>query len=474
MQNEASLLTSKVIDRGLCVGCGICTSISDTDFEMHLNEEGKYEAKRKNFIEESEVKKYLKICPFSNEAPNEDELGHYLYPDLEKNSILGHFSKTFVGGSLFPYRENSSSGGMATYLSIYLLTNKLVDGIVHVGNIQGEGIFNYQISKSPEEVINASKSKYYPITMSSVLNQIKSEKLKVAIVGIPCFIKSIRLLQREDSVFQNLIKYTIGINCGHLKSKFFMESLAWQEGIHPEKIVNFNFRKHLINQSNRDYGFEISYKDDEGNILHKVSKYPSKYYYGEDWGLGFFKYKSCDYCDDVFAEVADITLGDAWIKPYSDKKLGTNVIVTRNRELEDILHRGALNKEIELSEIEAKDVINSQAASIRHRRSGLSYRLSRLQSNSEDEIRKRVKPSNNFELNFKRVQDKRLELRKESTKHFKIALERNDITHFFKGVEKTVNSYYSLKGNTLTNNFLGRRIILKLKAFLKTSRNNYK
>ena len=30
-------------------------------------------------------------------------------------------------------------------------------------------------------------------------------------------------------------------------------------------------------------------------------------------GLGFFKYKACDYCDDVAGETADITLGDAWL-----------------------------------------------------------------------------------------------------------------------------------------------------------------
>lgn len=41
-------------------------------------------------------------------------------------------------------------------------------------------------------------------------------------------------------------------------------------------------------------------------------------------------YKACDFCDDVFAETADIALGDAWLPEYVQDGNGTNVVVTRN------------------------------------------------------------------------------------------------------------------------------------------------
>ena len=34
------------------------------------------------------------------------------------------------------------------------------------------------------------------------------------------------------------------------------------------------------------------------------------------WEYGYFKYKACDFCDDIFAECADITVGDAWLSRY--------------------------------------------------------------------------------------------------------------------------------------------------------------
>lgn len=37
---------------------------------------------------------------------------------------------------------------------------------------------------------------------------------------------------------------------------------------------------------------------------------------GNMWGTGLFKANSCDFCDDVTTELADISLGDAWLEPF--------------------------------------------------------------------------------------------------------------------------------------------------------------
>ena len=36
-----------------------------------------------------------------------------------------------------------------------------------------------------------------------------------------------------------------------------------------------------------------------------------------DWGAGFFQNPACDACDDVVAETADMSFGDAWVEPYA-------------------------------------------------------------------------------------------------------------------------------------------------------------
>ena len=56
-----------------------------------------------------------------------------------------------------------------------------------------------------------------------------------------------------------------------------------------------------------------------------------------DWGSGFFQYEACNYCDDVIAETADISFGDAWVEPYSSDGRGTNVIVTRSSVVAELV-----------------------------------------------------------------------------------------------------------------------------------------
>lgn len=71
MHIDAPSLILDVLDRGLCVDYDAYTSIAVSDFSMELNEEGKFEAKRKDYINITKDKNYLRLRPFPNEALNE-------------------------------------------------------------------------------------------------------------------------------------------------------------------------------------------------------------------------------------------------------------------------------------------------------------------------------------------------------------------------------------------------------------------
>ncbi|MGC9322644.1 MAG: Coenzyme F420 hydrogenase/dehydrogenase, beta subunit C-terminal domain, partial [Kosmotogaceae bacterium] len=60
-------------------------------------------------------------------------------------------------------------------------------------------------------------------------------------------------------------------------------------------------------------------------------------FYGYNWGYGFFKYKACDYCDDVVSETADVSVGDAWLPEYVNDSGGTNVVIVRNPVIKKII-----------------------------------------------------------------------------------------------------------------------------------------
>src|SRR5690606_27884286 len=106
-------------------------------------------------------------------------------------------------------------------------------------------LFHYQLSISEEDILSSSKSRYYPVELSGMLDIIKDRPGKYLIVGIPCFIKSIRLLTKYDDILKDRIKFCLGLVCGHLKSASFAEMFGWQCGVKPSHLTSINFRTKL-------------------------------------------------------------------------------------------------------------------------------------------------------------------------------------------------------------------------------------
>ena len=75
-----------------------------------------------------------------------------------------------------------------------------------------------------------------------------------AIVGVPCFITAMRHLEEVDADLRDQFTWHIGLVCGHLKSQFFAESLAWQAGVPPEDLEAIDFR--VKNPARRSYSYD--------------------------------------------------------------------------------------------------------------------------------------------------------------------------------------------------------------------------
>jgi coenzyme F420-reducing hydrogenase beta subunit len=257
-----------------------------------------------------------------------------------------------------------------------LLRRGLVDGVAHVvpvepGRNQGR-FFQYQISRSIEAVRGGAKSRYYPVELSSVLRQIRSGPGRYAIVGIPCFIKAIHLACAEEPLLRERIAFTLGLYCGHMKSARFVESFAWQMGADMHSVDSVEYRVKNPDRPANWYTARLTLKDGtsrERDWWHLVDG---------DWGSGFFQNSACDFCDDVIAETADISFGDAWVEPYSSDGRGTNVVVVRSALLHDILREAIDERRVDLRPVDSAFVLRTQEAGFRQRREGLSFRMRRF------------------------------------------------------------------------------------------------
>ena len=85
--------------------------------------------------------------------------------------------------------------------------------------------------------------------------------------------------------------------------------------------------------------------------------------------------EACNYCDDIVAETADLTIGDAWLPQYSFDWRGKNMVISRNPSLTSILEAAEKNGYVALEKMTASDAADAQAGGFRQRREGLAHRM---------------------------------------------------------------------------------------------------
>lgn len=368
--NSLSILKN-IVSSEMCVGCGLCIAQNSTsEATMVWNDKGFLVPNLESVIELTS--KSISVCPFNPkpdaQVKTEDELAnHFLKKDTEYFPKLGRLINTYVGYSK-RYRQSSSSGGLGTYVIKKLLETKEVDTVFVVSEGMDDlSAYQYVVLNSDDDITKSSKTRYYPVTMAEVFKKLPSIKGNVAIVGIPCFIKAIRLHQYYNPDVASKIKFLVGIVCGGMKSRFFAEYLAEKSGVNLKNYSKPEFRVKDLNSGALDYSF--SCEDKDGNV-HGIKMQEV----GDMWGTGYFKNNACDFCDDVVAELADISLGDAWIDPYKQDGAGTNIIITRSKLAEKILQEGIINNELEIEELSRQQIIQSQQGGFNHRHKGLLSR----------------------------------------------------------------------------------------------------
>jgi len=322
----------------------------------------------------------IKVCPFNPEPDpnlaNENLLASKFLPSSNSQSQrIGHYNELFAGFST-KYRATSSSGGIATFVVDKLLKQNEVQHVISVGPVEQDSIhYEYKIVSNVGELLATSKTRYHPVTLSETLNIIKQLPGKVAISGVACFLKGVRLAQAHDPVLAEKVHFLVGIICGGVKSRFFTEYLASKAGADPNGFDTPEYRVKDERSSATDYSFSC---DDRKTRTLKQIKMREV---GDMWGTGLFKANACDYCDDVTTELADISLGDAWIEPYRSEGQGTNIVITRSALASDIISRGIATGELVLDEISVQQVISSQQGSFNHRQDAIGIRMANAASN---------------------------------------------------------------------------------------------
>ena len=363
-----------MVRSGLCIGCGSCVAQAPTDAAMQFDRYGQLRPTGSAAWLRTGSERLSRTCPFSPHALDENALAAELFAQAPRHDAsVGRYIAAYVGHvAEQDFRRDGSSGGMTSWVSAELLRQDMIDAVVHVvpADPARDGrFFRYQVSRTVDEVRAGAQSRYYPIELSEVLATIFAEPGRYAVVGIPCFIKAVQLLRREYPLLHERIRYTLGLFCGHMKSARFVESLAWQMGVAVDEVARVDFRSKSPDRQANWYHSRLQLRDGRTtgkDWWHLVDG---------DWGAGFFMDAACNACDDVVAETADISFGDAWVEPYASDWQGSNVVVVRSPELARLVSDGIADGRLQLTAVDSAFVASTQAAGLRQRREGLAYRL---------------------------------------------------------------------------------------------------
>ncbi len=320
-----------------CVGCGLCHS--EKSVELHRDEKGYFYPV--NYENDTEKLEFMdKVCPAQGKGVS----------SLSGDNVWGNYIGAYATYSTDEIlRKKASSGGTLSALAIYLLEEKKVDGIIHVGVI-ADSLYETTCycSTTREEVIGRCGSRYAISSPWYSLSEMVDVEKTYCVIGKPCDVMALRNMMKENSKYDKCIKYVLSFFCAGLPSKDANQKLvdSLESGC---KGVSLNYR------GNGWPGYATLV--DEKGESHRME-------YSKSWGgiLGRDIHPYCRFCPDGIGEMADVACGDGWYtneagEPDFSEKEGRNITFSRNGKGQKLLEEAQKAGYISLDEWDNIEVL---------------------------------------------------------------------------------------------------------------------
>jgi coenzyme F420 hydrogenase subunit beta len=367
-----TMLRKNVIDEGLCSGCGTCAGVCP-----------------KQAIKFEPSQTYLPIIDMSlcvdcgacySCCPGKGfDFSQILDEGRKFDSRIGYYLDFFRGNATdATVRKNGASGGMATALAAYALESGLVNFVSSV--FMSDEKIEVKIIDSSSSLFKAQKSKYSPVPLNTVIQQMLKTDGKYMVIGTPCQFQGIEMAMKRYPKLKERILFRIGLVCGYVQPQEAIEKTA--------SILSIDNREQwqLLGWRCGEYPGKVVFRN------RKTEETKSLTIYQYLNAVPFYSLAKCFLCPDGTNELADVVLGDVHsegtdenygiIRTEAGKELmqlaaGTNAIEYHILNKDEALNGGLLG-----SITDAKRLLVTEQIRLRNKkgRPVPNYPLERIES----------------------------------------------------------------------------------------------
>jgi coenzyme F420 hydrogenase subunit beta len=281
-------------------------------------------------------------------CPEIDELDEETKKRLAWNPPIGRVIETGIARAMAQnVRKKATDGGVVTAVLLHLFKIGRIDGAI-VTKQSGPFLREPFLAVSEEDILNAagfffdtshgmkSFSDYY-LTYSQIREfdpLIKKGLQRVAFVGTPCQIKSVRRMQTLNIIPSDTIKFCLGLFCSgnFVFGKKQQKKIAEIGGFQFDNVKKINIKEDLI----------IRLNDGEVKTIMLDE-------------LEFMKRFACYFCPDYSAEYADVSFGGIGAEE------GWTTVITRTPVGRAIVADARSRKAIEINRQDNSQRLQSKA-----------------------------------------------------------------------------------------------------------------
>lgn len=255
-------------------------------------------------------------------------------------------------------RFMASSGGIATALSLFCLTEMRMSGVLHTGVDAENPLVNIPVfSRNREQLMSQTGSRYSPAAPCSGFGILEAADSACVFVGKPCDVVALRKSQALEPRLDSKVGLAISIFCAGTPSSHGTKVLLDELGVEPGDVAELRYR---------GCGWPgmatVELKGTDGE-RREMS-------YEQSWGGILSRHVTlrCRLCPDSTGEFADISCGDPWYRKIEPNEPGQSLVLVRTEKGREILKEAMRAGYVKLRRGDSYTVSASQPSLLKKRR----------------------------------------------------------------------------------------------------------